>query len=133
MRLRLAQPEPVNMVADQHGRPTYAPDLAWALLRLAGQSDDGPAAPPGIYHFANSGACTWYELTMAIRERVANACDVRPVTTAEVPRPAKRPAYSVLDTTKYEAATGRVPTPWPLAVGRCLDVLALRERTKQER
>jgi len=114
--LMRSRPE-LRVVADQHGRPTYTRDLAAASLSLCGVSDK-PAAAAGIYHFANSGPTTWHGFTVGIREVCAElgvpvAVErILPVTTAEFPRPAPRPAYSVLDTGKIDAALGGSARPW---------------------
>ena len=106
--LRLARERPsLRVVADQHGCPTYAGDLADALLALAG-------TPAGIYHYCNDGATTWYAFAQAI---VGSAVRVDPITTADYPTPAKRPAYSVLDTTKVRAL-GIIPPHWSLGLQR---------------
>ena len=63
-------------------------------------------AEPGAYHVTDSGQCTWFELTQHIAAQVRAECDVKPCTTDEFPRPAKRPAYSVLDTKKTDRAIG---------------------------
>ena len=91
--LELAKRGPVRVVNDQTGSPTYAPHLAAALARLI---EARPAF--GTYHIAGSGAATWYELTVALFEAMKIKVAVTPVTTAEFPRPAPRPRYSVLTT-----------------------------------
>ncbi|MGC4094457.1 MAG: dTDP-4-dehydrorhamnose reductase [Polyangiaceae bacterium] len=107
----------VRVVSDQHGRPTYARDLAEASLSLVGALGVQPAEP-GVYHFANSEPTSRYGFSLGIRD----ACQARgvpltverivPVSTAEFPRPAPRPAYSVLATDKIEAHLGRAPRSW---------------------
>lgn len=91
--LRLAgERDEVRVVADQVGSPTFAPDLAEAIRALA------VARLPGVFHVTNSGTATWFELARATF--VAAGLDpdrVVPITTAEYPTPARRPAYSVLD------------------------------------
>lgn len=126
----IASRDELRVVADQHGRPTYAPDLAAAALDLAGLGAGGERAPDGCYHFANAGETTWHGFACQIRERAAalgfpvQARVVHPVTTAEFPRPAPRPAYSVLDTTRIAAALGRSPRPWHEALDEYLTALA---------
>ena len=67
----------------------------------------------GLVHFANAGETSWYELASeALRLSGWQGVNVRPVATAEVPRPARRPAYSVLDTSVYERLVGEKPRPW---------------------
>lgn len=94
---------PLRVVADQHGRPTYTPHLANAIIRLAS------ADVRGIVHYADADACSWYDFAVAI---AGDVVEVRPVSTDEFPRPAKRPAYSVLSTERYERVTGVAPESW---------------------
>ena len=116
--LRLAKDRPVlRVVSDQHGCPTYAGDLADALLALGKLP-----TLAGTYHYCNAGATTWHAFATAIvdeaRRRVPLACErIEAITTAEYPTPAKRPAYSVLDTTKIRQA-GIVPPPWQAGLAR---------------
>jgi len=93
--------ESINVVNDQIGTPTCAADLASALLQIIEESDKKNSFPSGIYHYSNEGVCSWYEFCLKIHE-LANitTCKVQPVTTAEYPTKALRPAYSVLDKTK---------------------------------
>jgi dTDP-4-dehydrorhamnose reductase len=113
--LRLARERrELRVVDDQHGSPTYARNLAAALWRLV------EVEARGYVHFSNSGACTWYNFAVAtVREGQAqgllDAADdiqVVPVTTAEFPRPAPRPAYSVMSTARYTQLTGVEPPAW---------------------
>lgn len=107
----------LRVVSDQHGRPTYTHDLAEVSLSLCGAFGDGKAAP-GVYHFANSGPTSWHGFALGIRDvclELGVSLKVEhivPVTTAEFPRPAKRPAYSVLDTRKIEAFVGGRARSW---------------------
>jgi dTDP-4-dehydrorhamnose reductase len=122
----LAEKEELRVVSDQRGRPTYTGDLADATLALAGVSRP-EAAAPGIYHFANAGEVTWHAFTLAIRDacvkrgRPVKAARILPVTTAEFPRPAPRPAYSVLDTSRIERALGTAPRDFRLPLGEYLE------------
>lgn len=106
--------EELRVVQDQHGRPTYTVDLADASLRLLGFGAAAPATP-GIYHFANGGPTSWHGFASSILEACralglpVKTKQIVPVTTAEFPRPAPRPAYSVLDTTRIEHALGYAP------------------------
>ena len=120
--------EELRVVADQVGRPTYAPDLADAGLRLLGlHREQGESAPAGTYHFANTGATSWHGFASASREQaLARKLPVRterivPITTAEFPRPARRPNYSVLATERIQQALGRAPRPWQDALAVYLD------------
>ena len=96
--------EELKVVDDQRGRPTFAPDLARALVKLVS------VGARGLVHFANAGETTWYGLA---REALARAgfsgVSVVPCASDEFQRPAARPANSVLDTSRYEARTGEAP------------------------
>ncbi|MEA2683762.1 MAG: dTDP-4-dehydrorhamnose reductase [Chloroflexota bacterium] len=81
----------MKVVDDQRGSPTWARDLAVGALRLA---DVGRA---GTYHLTNGGSCTWYELACEVVKLAGIEATITPITTAEYPTPARRPAYSVLD------------------------------------
>ncbi|GAC1429285.1 MAG: dTDP-4-dehydrorhamnose reductase [Thermoanaerobaculia bacterium] len=98
---------PLRVVSDQRGRPTYTPHLAHAIIRLAGNDD-----ARGVVHYADEDECTWYDFATAIVEALDAKVTVIPVTTAEFPRPAARPAYSVLSTERYERLTGVRPESW---------------------
>jgi len=97
---------PLRVVNDQRGRPTYTPHLAEALIRVV----NGGAT--GIVHYVDEPECTWYDFACAIVEELGAAVSVTPVSTAEFPRPATRPAYSVLSTERYERMTGVRPESW---------------------
>ena len=122
----IAEREELRVVADQVGRPTYTKDLARAALDLAGIGDGARAPEPGVYHFANAGVTSWHGFTMAIREVClelglpVRAARIVPITTAEYPLPAPRPAYSVLDTGRIERVLGRVPRPFREALAEYL-------------
>lgn len=102
---------PLKVVSDQRGRPTYTPHLARAIIRLARLAHDSDVAH-GIVHYADADACSWFDFARAIVEESGAATEVKPVTSEEYPRPAKRPAYSVLSTERYERLTGVAPDSW---------------------
>jgi dTDP-4-dehydrorhamnose reductase len=132
----MREKEELRVVEDQRGRPTYTVDLAAASAALLGLGRAREAiapdhahtapAPPGVYHFANAGALSWH----GFAEGILAACRelglptrtarVVPVTTAEFPRPAPRPAYSVLDTARLEGALGVAPRGWQPALSEYL-------------
>lgn len=102
--------ETVDVVDDQRGSPTWTADLATALVGLAAAAD---RVPPGVLHCVNSGQTTWYGLAQAVfTELGVDPQRVRPTTTADFPRPAPRPANSVLDTTSWTAAGLPALRPW---------------------
>lgn len=107
--LRLAKERPVlRVVADQHGCPTYAGDLADALLALAKRP-----SLAHTYHFCGDGSTTWFGFAKAI----LGADRVEPIATADYPTAAKRPAYSVLDTS-WIRALGIVPPSWTIGLSQ---------------
>jgi dTDP-4-dehydrorhamnose reductase len=114
LKLASVRPE-ISVVTDQRGSPTLARDLASALVKLC------RASARGIIHATNSGDCTWFEFAREIvRESVLNTV-VKPVTTAEFPRPARRPAYSVLSSKSLHAYNIHMPE-WRDALKRYLEV-----------
>lgn len=97
---------PLRVVRDQEGCPTYTPYLAEALLDLA------PLGLTGVVHYRNREPVSWYDFTVEIARLWSGTAEVVPVTTQEFPRPAPRPAYSVLDVTRFEEAVGRPVETW---------------------
>lgn len=104
----------LRVVADQRGRPTSALTLADATRRLL------ESGARGVRHVCDSGECTWRELAGAVASRLNPSCIVHPCTTAEFPRPARRPAYSVLDLSLTEREIGPLPA-WRDALERILN------------
>ena len=102
---------PLRVVADQRGRPTYTPHLADAIIRLSRLACESADAR-GIVHYADAGECSWFDFAVAIAEESGSDVEIQPVTTDEFPRPAKRPGYSVLSTERYERLTGVAPESW---------------------
>jgi dTDP-4-dehydrorhamnose reductase len=97
--LRLAaERDQLNVVDDQVGCPTFTGHLASALVQIAVRR------PAGVLHVAGAGSCSWYEFAREIVARAGISCDVRPCTTADMPRPARRPAYSVLGSERGDDA-----------------------------
>ncbi len=99
----------LGVVADQIGTPTYARDLARAILLILKKD-----IVPGVYHYTNEGACSWYDFCNAIHRFSGidnDDCKVRPLHTEEYPVPAPRPHYSVLDKSKIKQTYG-IDIPW---------------------
>ena len=109
----------LGVVADQIGTPTYARDLANAILTVIEKG-----IKPGVYHFTNEGTCSWYDFTKAIHrmEGIEN-CEVSPIHTEDYPVPAKRPHYSVLDKTKIKQTYELDIRWWEDALKDCLKKL----------
>jgi dTDP-4-dehydrorhamnose reductase len=103
--------DPVSVVDDQRGSPTWTADLARGLLELARRVSTGAAPDTRLLHCTGAGETTWYGLARAVFEELgADPSRVRPCTTDEFPRPAPRPAYSVLSNKTWQAA-GLTPLP----------------------
>ena len=116
--LRLgAERDTVNVVCDQIGTPTYAGDLADAIIKITPQINHENA---GIYHYTNMGVCSWYDFATAIMKLGGRNCHVRAIPTSEYPTAATRPSYSVLDKSKI-INTFDINIPhWHDALIRCM-------------
>ncbi len=106
--------EQLRVVTDQVGRPTLTTDLVDAVIRLF----DIDAT--GTVHFANDGHCSWFEYAQEIVRQAGIDTDVQPTAADALSRPARRPAYSVLDLEDYVQRTGVRPPHWKDALGRYL-------------
>ena len=112
----MSEKKELNVVSDQLGSPTYAADLAEALLQIAVTDQ----FKPGIFHFCNEGVISWYEFAVEIARLIVSDCIVHPVPTSSYPTIAKRPAYSVLDTSKIQSAYNIIPSPWKESLKTCI-------------
>lgn len=115
---------PLRVVNDQIGRPTYTPHLARVIVRLARLADESDVAR-GVVHYADEEACSWFDFAVAIAN--GSGVEVVPVTSAEFVRPATRPAYSVLSTERYERLTGARPESWREGLAEYLEKRAMRD------
>ena len=116
--LRLTAEKPsLKVVFDQVGTPTYAGDLAEAIVHVIASE----ASVSQTYHFSNEGVCSWYDFAKTIAEYAGHtACDIQPCHSDEFPSPVHRPAYSVLDKTKIKETFGlRIPY-WTDSLKKCL-------------
>ncbi|MBQ9678797.1 MAG: dTDP-4-dehydrorhamnose reductase [Prevotella sp.] len=118
IRLGKEKPE-LGVIFDQIGTPTYAHDLAVAIMTAVNKG-----IVPGVYHFSNEGVISWYDFTKAIH-RIAGitTCHVKPLHTAEYPTPANRPHYSVLDKTKIKKTYGIEIPYWEESLRDCIERL----------
>jgi len=114
----------LKIVADQKGRPTYAKDLALATMKMIEAMNAGKTVK-GIYHFANGGETTWFDFAATIKAIAGLTCDVQPIETKDFPTPAKRPAYSVLDTSKIEQDVEMDIRHWEDALKECMNQINL--------
>ena len=127
--LRLAETrDTVNVVADQLGCPTYAPDIASACIQVAQRLAEGAEGRGGVYHYAGAGETSWAGFAKAVfagaGARGLPTAIVQEIPTSAYPTPARRPANSRLDCSKLTKAFGVEPTPWRDGLERCLDRLA---------
>lgn len=120
MRRLTSTLERVKVVFDQTGTPTYARDLARAILVVADALADGRDDCYGIYHFSDEGVCSWFDFATAIAREFGNtACRVEPCRSADFPSKVKRPPYSVLDKAKIKNNFGIEPPYWQDALREC--------------
>ncbi len=123
--LRLMDTKPgISVVADQWGSPTWAADLAAAIMTIISSS----TWIPGVYHYSNEGRINWFQFAEEIRSYTHSACTVTPITTEQYPTPAPRPKNSLLSKDKIRQAYGLVIHPWQQSLHACLDRLAADKR-----
>ena len=119
--LRLtAQNSEIRVVSDQLGTPTYAGDLAEAIVKIIEQRN----FHEGIYHYTNLGECSWWQFACEIAQQAGhNECVINPCTTEEYGAKAARPHYAVLDKSKFIGTFGVEIPEWQRSLRRCLDNL----------
>lgn len=126
LNLTATKPE-LKVVFDQTGTPTYAQDLADAIFHI--MENRKIVGNEGIYHYSNEGVCSWYDFTKTIAGLAGNtACDIRPCHSDEFPSKVKRPAYSVLDKTKFKETFGQKVPYWTDSLKICIN--NLNEKSK---
>ncbi len=111
----------LNVIFDQVGTPTYARDLAKAMLE--GINSGNALNEFGVFHFSNEGVASWYDFAQAIMEMSSLACKVQPINTFEYPTPAARPHYSVLDKRKFKETFGTTIPYWRDSLKACIETL----------
>lgn len=119
MKLTSEKPA-LKVVFDQIGTPTYAGDLAEAIVDIVDNNKiDGNE---GIYHYSNEGVCSWYDFTKRIAEEIGTdeRCDIQPCHSDEFPSKVVRPSYSVLDKTKYKETFGKKVPYWTDSLKKCI-------------
>ncbi len=118
MRL-MNERESIGVVKDQHGAPTYAADLAAAIMQIIDKNN----FVLGIYHYSNKGNISWYDFAKEIAAQINTICIVNPITSAQFPTPAARPAYSVLDTAKICSTFGIEIMDWKQSLKKCIRLM----------
>ena len=109
----------VGVVDDQIGSPTYAADLADAILQIL----SARKFLPGIYHYSNEGQISWYQFALAIRFLIDSRCKVNPIPTSQFPTPARRPAWSLMDKTLIRDSYGVPIVAWERSLAICIQRL----------
>jgi dTDP-4-dehydrorhamnose reductase len=115
----MSEREEINVVNDQVGSPTYAADLAAAIIKIITKGK----WQPGIYNYSNEGVISWFDFATAIKGAAGITCKLHPVPASQYPTPAKRPAWSVLDKTKIQQTFGIKPREWKESLITCLSHL----------
>ena len=121
--------ESIQVVSDQMGCPTYAADLASAIMQIIEQlkintdvlNQEGTVAH--IFNYSNQGVINWYQFALAIKELSGSACEVNPILSSQYPTPAKRPQYSVMDTSKIQQTFHLVIPNWKNSLQNCISLL----------
>jgi dTDP-4-dehydrorhamnose reductase len=125
MRL-MKERECINVVNDQLGCPTYAADLARAIMAIIQQNPvavipHSPITPHNtIFNYCNQGIISWYQFALAIKELTGSNCIVNPILTSQYPTPAKRPQYSVIDNGLIKNTFGIAIPEWKESLEKCL-------------
>lgn len=115
--------EQLGVIFDQVGTPTYAADLASAIMVIVTSAEAGNFHP-GIYHFSDEGACSWYDFTVSILKLAGiTSCKVKPIETKDYPTKASRPHYSVLNKGKIKNTYGISIPHWEVSLQKCLNRL----------
>ena len=117
LNLTATRPE-LKVVFDQVGTPTYAGDLAQAIVTIVGKPQTG------VYHYSNEGVCSWFDFTKMIAEYSGQTnCDIKPCHSEEFPSPVKRPSFSALDKTKIKQTFGISVPYWTGSLNKCISNL----------
>jgi dTDP-4-dehydrorhamnose reductase len=111
--------ESINVVQDQIGSPTYAADLANAIMQMLEANN----FIPGIYHYSNEGETSWFGFAQEIRKLTNSACRIVPIPSSGFPTPAIRPAYSLMDKSKIKRDYGLYIANWQSSLAVCIELL----------
>lgn len=109
----------LGVIFDQIGTPTYAADLAEALLKIVVFAEEKEFVS-GIYHYSNEGVCSWYDFAKKIHRLASVHCEVKPIETTDYPTPAARPHYSVLNKKKIKTTFGIAIPHWEESLSECV-------------
>ncbi len=121
--------ESINVVDDQLGCPTYAADLADAIMTIVGKKSkiknqkSELVTDSQVFNYCNEGVINWYQFALAIKELSGSNCVVNPIPTIQYPTPAKRAAYTALDTTLIKNTFGITIPQWKDSLKNCLKLM----------
>jgi dTDP-4-dehydrorhamnose reductase len=115
----MKEKDTLNVVNDQIGSPTYAADLAQAILDILNHSN----WQAGIYNYSNEGEISWYEFALAIKEIGGFECKVSGILSSQYPTPAKRPSFSLLDKSKIKATYSLLIQDYKGSLRKCMDLM----------
>lgn len=118
LRLMADKPE-IGVVSDQIGSPTYAADLASAIMQIISSGE----WQAGIYHYSNTGVISWYDFAVAIKEITGSKCIVNAIPSSAYPTPAKRPGYSAMDLSDITRVYGIEPPAWEDSLKKCIEMI----------
>lgn len=123
MQRLMQERQSISVVNDQIGSPTYAVDLAQAMMDIV----TAPEWIPGIYNYSNEGEISWYEFVLAIKEIGGYTCEVNGIPSSAYPTPAKRPAFSLLDKSKIKRVYGVSVPDYKESLRECMGLLGLEK------
>jgi dTDP-4-dehydrorhamnose reductase len=122
--IRLMKERPVvQVVQDQKGSPTYAGDLAGAILEML----NADRYVPGVYHYSNEGETSWYDFAVEIKKLTGSHCEVLPIASTAFPTAAKRPEYSMMDKSKIKSVYDLTIPDWKTSLARCIELIKNQE------
>lgn len=110
----------INVVNDQRGAPTWAHDLAVVMMEIVRKHQQTGQWHPGVYHYSNSGNISWYDFAVAIKTMIGSACEVNPIPSSGFPTPAKRPTWSVMDSSKIHSVFQIQIPDWRESLEACV-------------
>ncbi|AEW01262.1 dTDP-4-dehydrorhamnose reductase [Niastella koreensis] len=123
--MKLMQERPaISVVNDQVGAPTYAADLAACMMQIVANTNTSAANwHPGMYHYSNQGRISWFDFAVGIKELTGSTCTVNPIPSKQFPTPAKRPSFSLLDTSKIRQTFNIAIPEWKESLKKCVALL----------
>jgi len=117
----------LRVVFDQVGCPTYARDLANAILKIISKGEE--SFTPEIFHYSNEGVCSWYDFAYEIVNFSNRKCQICPIESKDYPSPTKRPHYSVFNKSKIRNLYGIEIPHWRKSLGSCIEIISNEELT----